>query len=242
VDVILQAPMRYRFCDSVDYDEGLRLQAEAHAAVSAGEDGVVLALSHPPTFTLGRHASGAHLLWSEDQLAERGVRVVRTDRGGDVTYHGPEQLVVYPVLPVQRWGLGPRALVAAVEAAMLGLLAHYGIAGERLGGVPGVFAGGAKIGFVGMRIRQGVSQHGLALNLGGSLEPFSWMNPCGHAGLAVTSVEAITGQRPALADAGKVAFAALQAQLNVARPAAHEDSRVPGEGALPPLRGSGPER
>ncbi len=203
--------------------------ARQEAVLGRGVDGLhALALRHPATFTFGRHASAVHLIVSRELLAERGVDVCETDRGGEVTFHGPGQLVFYPLFFVG--ALGVKKWVEVLEEAMLSLLSSYGLQGERRAGVPGVFVGERKLGFIGLRIRDGVSTHGLSLNLGGDLEPFSWMNPCGHAALQVTSIERETGVCPAFEEAARRLMDSLSECL-LAR-SHHEDSRVPSQRAV----------
>jgi lipoyl(octanoyl) transferase len=139
-------------------------------------------LEHPPVFTLGVNASAAHL------LAPGDIPVVQTDRGGQVTYHGPGQLVVYPLLDLARLRLGVRNFVAALERAVIDLAAEFGIAGERRRGAPGVYVAGRKLASVGVRVRRSGSYHGLALNVALDLEPFRRINPCGYAGLEMTQL------------------------------------------------------
>lgn len=143
------------------------------------------ALEHPPVFTLGRAGKREHVLAAGD------IPVVETDRGGQVTYHGPGQLVVYTLLDVRRLGIGPRELVRRLEQGVIDYLDGVGIAAERHPGAPGVYVGGAKIAALGLRIRGACSYHGLALNVDADLEPFQRINPCGYAGLAVTSLAAL---------------------------------------------------
>lgn len=137
-------------------------------------------LEHPPVFTLGQAGKPEHLLDAGD------IPVVRSDRGGQVTYHGPGQLVAYLLLDLRRAGLGVRSLVTLLEQATIDLLAQRGIRAEARRDAPGVYVAGAKIASIGLRVRHGCSFHGLSLNLAMDLEPFSRINPCGHPGLAVT--------------------------------------------------------
>ena len=137
-------------------------------------------LEHPPVFTLGMNADPAHV------LAARDTEVVRIDRGGQVTYHGPGQLVVYPLLDLRRAGLGVRDLVTALERAVIDYAAELGIAAECRREAPGVYVAGRKLASVGIRVRRGSSYHGIALNVCNDLEPFGRINPCGYAGLEMT--------------------------------------------------------
>ena len=137
-------------------------------------------VEHPPVFTLGMAAKPEHL------LAPGDIPVIRADRGGQVTYHGPGQLVVYCLLDVRRLGLGVRALVTILEQAVIELLAAHGVAAHARPDAPGVYVTGVKIASLGLRIRQGRSYHGLSLNVDMDLEPFTRINPCGYPGLRVT--------------------------------------------------------
>jgi len=175
----------FRFFGEVSYARGLELQAEAFTR-GGGE---IIGLTHQPVMTLGRHGHDQNLLLSRALLEARGVQVVQTDRGGDVTYHGPEQVIVYPILALASARQTVKSFAALIEQAMIGYLQTLGIEARTEAGAPGIFVGPKKIGFLGLRVKEGISTHGLSLNLGGSLEPFSWMNPCGYASLPVTSIE-----------------------------------------------------
>ena len=144
-------------------------------------------LQHPPVFTLGMNADPAHL------LSPGEIPVVKVDRGGQVTYHGPGQLVAYVLLDMQRRRLGVRALVTALETATMAVLAGYGINASGQPGAPGVYVQGAKIASLGLRIRRNSSYHGLALNVNMNLEPFGRINPCGFADIRVTQIVALGG-------------------------------------------------
>lgn len=144
-------------------------------------------LEHPPVFTLGLNASPEHL------LAPGDIPVVKIDRGGQVTYHGPGQLVIYPLINMRRRKLGIRALVGGLENAVIRTLAGYGIAAAARRDAPGVYVNDRKIASVGLRIRRGCSYHGLAFNIAMDLAPFQRINPCGFAGLEVTQVADLGG-------------------------------------------------
>jgi len=141
-------------------------------------------VEHPPVFTQGQAGRAEHL------LAPGDIPVVQVDRGGQVTYHGPGQIVAYPLLDIVRLGLGVRALVSGIEAVIIELLEGYGVDAARVAGAPGVYVQGAKIAALGLRIRKGRSFHGLALNIDMDLEPFGRINPCGFKGLQVTHLAA----------------------------------------------------
>jgi len=137
-------------------------------------------VEHPPVFTLGLNASREHVLSPGD------IPVVQIDRGGQVTYHGPGQLLVYPLIDLRRRGLNVRELVMALENAVIAFAAELGLNANGSREAPGVYVEGAKLASVGLRIRRGASYHGLALNVSLDLEPFERINVCGHRGLAVT--------------------------------------------------------
>jgi lipoyl(octanoyl) transferase len=144
-------------------------------------------LEHPPVYTLGMNASRAHL------LAPGDIPVVQIDRGGQVTYHGPGQLVVYPLLDLRRANLGVRDFVSALERAVIDLAAQFGIAAESRRKAPGVYVGGRKLASLGVRVRRGGSYHGLAVNVALDLAPFGRINPCGYAGLQMTQLSELGG-------------------------------------------------
>ncbi len=144
-------------------------------------------LEHPPVFTLGMNASDAHV------LAPGDIPVVRIDRGGQVTYHGPGQLVVYPLIDLRRAGLGVRELVTALERAVIHYVATLGVLAECRRGAPGVYVGARKLASVGIRVRRGASYHGIALNVSLDTEPFTRINPCGYPGLEVARLQDLGG-------------------------------------------------
>jgi lipoyl(octanoyl) transferase len=157
---------------------------EAMKAFTAARDAAtpdeIWLLEHPPVFTLGQGGRPEHV------LEPGNIPVVRTDRGGQVTYHGPGQAVIYLLLDLRRLGFGVKELVRKMEQAVMDLLAERGVAAERRAGAPGVYVGGAKIAALGLRVRDGCCYHGLAFNVDMDLEPFRRINPCGFPGLEVT--------------------------------------------------------
>jgi lipoyl(octanoyl) transferase len=171
----------------VDYEPTWRaMQRRTDEATGETPDEIWF-LEHPPVFTLGMNATTEHL------LAVGGIPVVEIDRGGQVTYHGPGQLVVYPLLDLARHALGVRALVEGIERAVVATLAGWGIEARGSREAPGVYVDDRKVASVGLRIRRGRSYHGLALNVAMDLEPFGRINPCGYAGLQMTQVAALGG-------------------------------------------------
>ncbi len=139
-------------------------------------------VEHDPVFTLGQAGKPEHLLAAGD------IPVINVDRGGQVTYHGPGQIVAYPLVDLRRLGLGVRELVCRIEQAVIDVLADLGIRAARRDGAPGIYVDGAKVMALGLRVRRGCSFHGLALNVAMDLQPYQRINPCGFQGLEVTSV------------------------------------------------------
>ena len=171
----------------VDYEPTWRaMQRRTDEATDATPDEIWF-LEHPPVFTMGMNAKAVHL------LAPGEIPVVDIDRGGQVTYHGPGQLVVYPLLDLARLGLGVRALVEGIERAVVATLAQWDVEAHGKRDAPGVYVGERKIASVGLRIRRGRCYHGLALNVAMDLEPFARINPCGYAGLEMTQVSGLGG-------------------------------------------------
>jgi lipoyl(octanoyl) transferase len=157
---------------------------DARTDASADELWVV---EHDPVFTLGQAGKDEHV------LAPGDIPVLHVDRGGQVTYHGPGQIVVYPLLQLRRLGIGVRDYVCRIEQAIIDTLDEWNIGAERLDGAPGVYVGGAKVAALGIRVRRGCTFHGLAFNVAMDLEPFHRINPCGYQGLQVTSVVDLGG-------------------------------------------------
>ncbi|ROQ21021.1 lipoyl(octanoyl) transferase [Marinimicrobium koreense] len=151
-------------------------------------------VEHPPVFTQGQAGKPEHLLLPGD------IPVVQTDRGGQVTYHGPGQLVAYPLLDLRRLGMGVRDLVTALEETLVGLLASYGVEAYPRPDAPGVYIAGDKVASLGLRVRRGCSFHGLALNVAMDLEPFRRINPCGYQGLQMTQLADQLTRAPDMAE------------------------------------------
>ena len=144
-------------------------------------------VEHDPVFTLGQAGKPEHV------LAPGDIPVLHVDRGGQVTYHGPGQIVLYPLLDLRRLGVGVREYVCRIEQAIIDTLDEWNIGAQRRDGAPGVYVGGAKVAALGIRVRRGCSFHGLAFNIGMDLEPFHRINPCGYQGLQVTSLRDLGG-------------------------------------------------
>lgn len=164
----------------VDYETTWRAMQKFTDERGASTDDEVWFLEHPPVFTLGLNGRREHV------LAPGDIPVVHVDRGGQVTYHGPGQLVVYPLLDLKRLRIGIRELLAALEMSVIELCTEFGIRAEARCDARGVYVEGRKLASIGLRIRRGCSYHGLALNVANDLEPFSRINPCGYQGLQLT--------------------------------------------------------
>lgn len=180
------------------YSDALELQHRTAAAVRAGAPDTLIILQHPHTYTLGARGLTPSLLHAEEAYRARGAEVIRSDRGGDVTYHGPGQIVGYPIVNLRARSLGPGAYVCAIEQVMIDALAAHGVSASRAEGRPGVWCGDAKVGAIGVKISGGVSTHGFALNVSTDLGWFDAIVPCGLAGARVTSMEHEAGGRIAM--------------------------------------------
>lgn len=172
--------LRIKRLGCVDYEPAWEAMRRFTAERDAATPDEIWLLEHPPVFTLGQAGKPEHLLRTSD------IPLVRIDRGGQITYHGPGQLVVYLLIDLARRGLKVREQVALMEQALIDCLADYGIDATRQAGAPGVYVDGAKIAALGLRVRRGCSYHGLALNVDMDLAPFSMINPCGYAGMPTT--------------------------------------------------------
>ena len=179
----------------IEYTEAGAEQRRLVEACREDSEARLLLLEHPPTYTFGARGRQEHLLLGDDALAGLGAAVHRTDRGGDVTFHGPGQLVGYPILDLRRWGQGPSWYVRSLEAVLIEALSAFGIAGRREPERPGVWAGDAKIAAIGVRVSRGVTSHGFALNVDPDLRYFSYIVPCGLPNVSVTSIAEVLRQR-----------------------------------------------
>jgi lipoate-protein ligase B len=199
--VAAEVPLRARWLGRIPYREAWDLQKRLAAARADGLIGdQLLLLEHPAVLTLGRQADDAHVLVPPELLAARGIELLRVERGGEVTYHGPGQLVAYPILHLADRGLLLRPLVRALEDALADTCAAFGVTAGRRDGHPGCWVDGdgplpRKIGALGLRVERGVAYHGIALNVNVDLEDFSLIDPCGMPGLRSTSIAAEQGRR-----------------------------------------------
>jgi len=178
----------------VEYRRAWDLQLQVASAVREGRRlNTLLLLEHPPVYTWGRLSPPEHMLLTPAQLAERGIAVVETDRGGQVTFHGPGQLVAYPIVDLRQWG-GPLQYVRTLEQGIIRTLANLGVSGELMPGLTGVWVGAAKIAAIGVKISGGVAHHGFAINVNTDLSYFDHIIPCGIGDRPVTSVAQVLGK------------------------------------------------
>lgn len=190
----------------VDYAEGLRLQRERVAARKAGEiPDTLLLLEHPHVYTLGRNASPEHLLISPEKVGALGAQVYETDRGGDITYHGPGQLVGYPIFDLTQHRRDVFWFMRSLEQVFIDVAAGYGIKAGRIPGAAGVWVGNEKLVAMGIHISRWVTSHGFAFNVNTDLSYFGWIIPCGLADKGVTSLAKLVGKPPDMQEvAGRV--------------------------------------
>jgi len=216
----------YRDLGTMPYEECWRLQralfdaALARKGAAGGCAGDLLLVEHPPVYTLGKSGRERNLLVGEEVLRERGAEFYRIDRGGDITFHGPGQIVCYPVLDLERIGLGLRDYIAALEGAVIDTVAAYGIEAGRIGGASGVWLGEntprpRKICAIGVRASRYVTMHGFALNVATDLGWFDLINPCGFTDRGATSIEREIGRKVAPEEVKPHLLDALSKNLNV---------------------------
>jgi lipoate-protein ligase B len=175
----------------MDYAEARGLQQDLLAAKAEKriDDNVVLCLEHPRVYTIGRRGGRENLKVADEFLGREGIPVIDVERGGDITYHGPGQLVVYPIVHLEEAGLGIGEFITSLEEVMLCAASALGVSAERNSLNRGIWIGDNKLGNIGICVRRGIAFHGLSLNVNVALEPFDWINPCGLQGIAVTSIE-----------------------------------------------------
>lgn len=195
----MSLPLGFRELGQVEYEPTWHAMQRFTDTRSVDTPDEIWLLEHAPVFTQGQAGKAEHVLFPGD------IPVVQVDRGGQVTYHGPGQLVAYLLLDVRRSGIGVRELVSRIERSLIELLASYGVSATAKPDAPGVYVDGAKIASLGLRIRNGRSFHGLALNVDMDLQPFQRINPCGYAGMAMTQLADQVAQ--------PIAFAEVSARL-----------------------------
>ncbi len=188
--------MRVERMGRVGYGPMLALQMLRHREVLAGEsDDTLFLLEHAPVITLGRNSGEDHIVASRERLLASGIEVFSTGRGGDVTYHGPGQIVGYPIVRLGEGEQDVRGFVSKLEEIMIRTAQDFGVEAQRVDGLRGVWAGDAKVGAVGVRISRWTTMHGFALNVATGIDGFSLIVPCGLHGKRVTSLSELTGQR-----------------------------------------------
>jgi lipoyl(octanoyl) transferase len=177
-------PLRLRQLGLADYEPVWRAMQDFTDQRDEHTPDELWLVQHPAVFTQGQAGKAEHV------LAPGDIPVIQVDRGGQVTYHGPGQIVAYPLLDIRRMGLGVRELVNRIEESIIQVLQQYGVEGVRRKGAPGIYVNDKKIASLGLRVRRGCSFHGLAFNIDMDLEPFQRINPCGYQGLQVTQLTA----------------------------------------------------
>src|SRR4051812_2092186 len=201
-------PLHVRRLGRVEYEDGLTLQKLT--AEARGKDLIpdtLLLLEHPRVITLGRGAKEANLLGTREQLSARGFEVFETDRGGDVTYHGPGQIVGYPILDLKPDRKDVRKYVVSLEELMILVAAEYGVQAERVRGRTGIWTSAGKLGAIGVHISRWITSHGFAFNVRTDLADFDAIVPCGIADAGVASLQSLLGDAPPVAEVEE-AFAA----------------------------------
>ena len=201
-----------------DYGEALELQRELARARIRGDlaDDVLILLEHPRVITLGRGARAVNVTAPRELLAEQGIQVVNVERGGDVTYHGPGQLVGYPIIDLTRHKQDLHWYLRRLEDVVIGTLAAYGIAGARLPGFTGVWVGERKIASIGVHVTRWVTFHGVALNVSTNLADFDLIGPCGIEAVQMTSITEETGSIVSLADVAQQVAHSFAGVFNLA--------------------------
>jgi lipoyl(octanoyl) transferase len=212
VDPAPRRRLEWSFLGSVPYARAVEMQLAARDQLrrGLGPERLFL-LEHPHVYTLGRNADAGDIVAAQEWLRRRGVEVEECDRGGQVTYHGPGQLVGYPVLNLDPDRRDVRRYVRDLQETLIGVLAHYGVAGERREGQAwvGVWAGGGKIASLGVHISRWLTTHGFALNVSTDLSYFLGIVPCGLPGVSMVSIQSLTGTSPPLAEIAAVCARAL---------------------------------
>ena len=218
------SPLHVEYLGTVPYAEMLQRQELRHAQVAAGtHPDTLFLLEHPRVVTLGRNASAQHVRHSAEKMAAHGLDYHVTSRGGDVTYHGPGQLIAYYILQLQAAEQDIKKYVYSLEEVCIRTAADFGIAAQRVAGLRGIWVGNDKLAAIGVRLSRWVTLHGFALNVSTCLEDFEWIVPCGLKDRGVVSCEKLLGRAPAMAD---VAHRVVHHSANIF-------SRQPQAAALP---------
>lgn len=206
---------RWLHLGRMDYTEAWDVQLRVLDEVMAGLPPTLITVEHPPVYTLGANFHQENMLFSEQEYAARGVTLVRTDRGGDVTYHGPGQLVQYPIFNVSEFGKDLHRWMRDLEETQLSILRHFGVEGRRFPPHTGAWAEDRKVAAIGVKIRRWVSLHGIALNCDSDLAPFGWIVPCGIADYGVTSLTQLLGRAVTVEEALPVCIESFEATFGL---------------------------
>jgi lipoate-protein ligase B len=209
----------------ISYADAFKIQIELHRACASGETpGILILLEHDPVVTMGVKTSRDNLLASEELLTARGIELARTDRGGDITYHGPGQLVGYPIIRLRDHCADVHHYLRTLEQTIIDTLAHFGLAGTRQGPA-GVWVGDKKICSIGVAVRKWITYHGFALNVDPDMSHFTLINPCGLRSEQLTSLRELLGQAPPMDEVRAACAAAFACNFAV--------DLVPWEGRAP---------
>lgn len=188
-----------RLTEATPYTEAYELQLKRRNQIESGEaSNTLYLLEHTPTFTLGRSSNEKNLLASPELLSQMGISVEKVDRGGDITYHGPGQLVAYPILSLEHWQKSVQWYLRTLEDVIIATLAHYNIKGERMDKFTGVWVDGAKVAAVGIGIHQWVTYHGISINLNPSKEHWQMIVPCGIPDKPITTLDQLLESPPTM--------------------------------------------
>jgi lipoate-protein ligase B len=219
-DVLAREILRAEWLGRTPYDVALAIQREAvRERVLGRAPHRLILLEHDDVITLGRGSGAGHVLIGGDEARRRGVAITECDRGGDVTYHGPGQLVGYPIIDLAALGEGRRDLhryLRDIESALIAALGELGIAASTCAGRTGVWVGGEKIASIGVRVSRWTTSHGFALNVATDLDRFRWIVPCGIDGCRMTSIARLTGASPPLVTVGEIVARAFAEQFDLA--------------------------
>ncbi len=208
------------------FREGLALQESLLECRSSDPDDVLILLEHPPVVTLGRGARTEHLLLSPETLSARGIDCIEAGRGGDVTFHGPGQLIGYPIVDLTPLGRDLHRYLRALEEVLIRTLAAFGVRAERSAGRTGVWVGGEKIASIGIGVRRWVAWHGFALNVADDLGPFDAIVPCGLRGVSMTSLEGLLGRPVPLSEAADEVIRAFSEVFSMEHTGEYETAPV----------------
>lgn len=200
---IKKTNLTYEYLNRIRYKEALLIQEEAYNNIKNSDkpiDGFMFLLEHFPVITNGRFGDENNYVLPINQIEKLGVEVHKSDRGGDLTYHGPGQLICYPIINLRAFNLGVKAYINSLEQVLINLLTEFDIDSSRRDSYPGVWTNGQKIASIGVSVKNGITMHGLALNVSTDLESFSMIVPCGISDVVVTSMEKVLDEKVVMQD------------------------------------------